>query len=524
MQKRSILKVFTLALLSTLSTFLWSQKDCCDSVRDALQKNTQSINKTKDTLRIARDSLAGLEMTVDSNQAQLFRKLDTINLEVDRLEGIAKPSYIFLSRFWIFLSAVLVFFMQAGFKALEVGMVRKRHEAGVGIKNLLDWLMLSAVFFLWGFGLMYGPTIGGFIGWGFWGSDLENMTIVSELKDISGRQLQLYTAKDLSLGMEFILYQLAFAGTAATIVSGAMAERTALTSYVLTALFVGGIIYPIFGHWVWGGAFINQDINQIPISDLNRQTPWLAKLGFFDFAGSTVVHSIGAWVALTGCYMIGARTGRFLPNGSVNRGKFQPNSLGYSILGVFILWFGWWGFNGGSTLKYNEDVASVVLNTNISGAFAGICAYFHAVFTDKAALYEKTIGGVLGGLVAITANCSVVNSVDAIWIGIIAGLIHNFAFDFLLKIRIDDPVGAIPVHGFCGVWGTLCVALFGDHKKIEKFTDVDLTFWPQLGVQLVGILTAFFFAVTLSYLMFILLKNTIGLRVDPSDEETGKLV
>lgn len=516
----------TLIALVLWPFYLQSQDEtCCGKLsRDikGLNNTTRTISedlskvrsRTEYQDRVLRDSIKSLSTGIlaTSHRVETIRK------------SSVEPNTIFLNRFWIFLSAVLVFFMQAGFKALEVGMSRRRHDASVGMKNLLDWLVLSLVYFLWGFGFMYGPSWGDVIGTDFFGSGISYDNFSGFFKSISGATADIQH-NEFSLGIEFVLYQLAFAGTAATIVSGAMAERTALTSYAFTAVVVGGVIYPIFGHWVWGGSFVSQSVANLPAHEV--YVPWLTRLGFFDFAGSTVVHSVGGWVALIGCYFIGPRTGRFHSDGRVNRERFAPNSMGYAMLGVFILWFGWWGFNGGSTLVYNEDVAPIVLNTNICGAVAGLVAFFHAFFKDRESIYEKTIGGVLGGLVAITANCNVVTAGEAIIIGIFAGWIHNMACDLLIKCRIDDPVGAVPVHLACGIWGTLCVGLFGDLKKLATLTvgaENQLTLWEQIGVQLLGIVVACIFVTSIAAIMFWFLKNTIGLRISPQEEESGKLL
>lgn len=382
---------------------------------------------------------------------------------------------------WILISAALVFFMQAGFKVLETGLVKEEHRSGIGIKNLMDWVAGSLAFFLIGFGVMFGESANGFIG------------------------TTLFLGNDLSSGypMVFFIFQLAFAGTALTIVSGAMSGRTALGPYFIASLFTAVIVYPVFGHWTWGNLLIESN------------EPWLAKLGFMDFAGSTVVHSVGAWVGIVGIWMVGPRLGRFTA-----KGKIQPvkaSDYAYSVLGLMILWLGWWGFNGGSVLAFDQSVPLIILNTNLAAAGACFSAYLHAKFVQKNQdLIEKVIGGSLTGLVAITACCNVVSPVSSIVIGLLAGVLHNYSYILISeKWKLDDPVGAIPVHGFGGIFGTLCVALFGNEEMLVHSR------WIQLAVQFLGISVCMIFTVGTSYFIFVLVKATIGLRLSPEAEKSG---
>ena len=385
---------------------------------------------------------------------------------------------------WVLVAAALVFFMQAGFKVLETGLVKKQHRAGIGAKNLLDWVAGSIAFFFLGFGLMFGTSDNAVIGWGYFGGN------------------------GLDTGHEFIffLFQLAFAGTALTIVSGAMSGRTGVIPYFIASLFTATLIYPVFGHWAWGNL----------LSAENQ--PWLATLGFMDFAGSTVVHSTGAWVAIVGIYMVGPRIGRYDALGNIQ--NMPASDYSYSILGVMILWLGWWGFNGGSTLAFNEDVVRIILNTNLAGAAAAFSAFSYAVvFQDKKDVIEKLAGGSLTGLVAITASCNVVTPISSLIIGAIAGVIHNLFYVYLSEnLKLDDPVGAIAVHGIGGVFGTLAVALFGEGHLLAHPR------WTQLGIQVIGIVVCFGFTSIVSLIMFYLLKHTIGLRVSPTEEMQGAFV
>jgi Amt family ammonium transporter len=442
------------------------------------------------------ESLGSEVSGVSRDMQGLTRKTDGALVDQQKrilaVEGNVGINTVHLDRFWLLIAAALVFFMQAGFMCLEVGMVRRQHGDTQAMKNLVTWLVLSACFFLVGFGLMFGRSYSGLVGTELFAPTLKTMQEANP-----------------KFGIEFFLFQLAFAGTSATIVSGAMAERTGLVAYAFVALFAGTLVYPVIGHWIWGTDF------HAPNQNDGVATGWLKQLGFIDFAGSTVVHSVGAWISLVGVWFIGPRLKRFAADGTVNTSKYSGHMLSYSTLGVLILWLGWWGFNGGSQLRYDLNVSSIILNTNIAPAFGGLVAFAHAMWRDPENSYEKMLGGVLGGLVAITASCNIVDSMQAAVIGASAGIIHNLAFDLLMKLRLDDPVGAIPVHGACGVWGTLCVALFGT---------LGVSPMKQLGIQALGIVTVFVAVVVVSVPFFWLLRKFIGLRVSARDEEDGYVV
>ncbi|MFY0599525.1 MAG: ammonium transporter [Cyclobacteriaceae bacterium] len=399
------------------------------------------------------------------------------------LDASIASTFSTLDNLWVLLAAALVFFMQAGFKVLETGLVKHEHRQGIGVKNLMDWVAGSLAFFMIGFGFMFGSSASGIIGTDlFFGIDFNDG----------------YT-------YAFFIFQLAFAGTALTIVSGAMSGRTALLPYFAASIFTALLVYPIFGHWAWGNLLIPGN------------EPWLASLGFMDFAGSTVVHSVGAWVGLIGIYMVGPRLGRYNA-----KGKIQPvkaSDYSYSILGVMILWLGWWGFNGGSTLAFNEDVVKIILNTNLAAAAACFSAYIHAKQFQKGKdVIEKIIGGSLTGLVAITACCNIVSPTSSIIIGLLAGLVHNYSYVWIgEKLKLDDPVGAIPVHGFGGLFGTLCVAFFGKSDLLIHDR------WTQLGVQTFGVIVCFVFTTCSAYLVFTLIRYFFGLRLSPESEMQGSV-
>lgn len=458
------------------------------SNENTIESNIQKSNENLDNLNRIKEEVTNLKNEIDRITGDTQKT--TSNLEIASKDlNITKEH---LNRFWIMIAAILVFFMQAGFKSLEVGLVRSVHRDAVGLKNIIDFMAVCIVFYVFGFGFMFGESFNGIIG-------LSSFMPTSE-------EMELINSK---YHLEFFLFQLAFAGTAATIVSGAMSERTYLSSYLIIAIIIGLIIYPVFGHWAWGNIFIEDEID----------LPWLSAMGFHDFAGSTVVHSVGAWVALAGIMILGPRENRFKPE---VQDKFHPSNLSYSTLGVLILWMGWWGFNGGSTLSYGDDVSFVILNTNLSAAAGGIFAYFHALITDKKNSFVKLIGGVLGGLVAITACCDVVSPISALLIGAAAGFIHNIGYDLLIKFKLDDPVGAIPVHGLCGAWGTLSVGFFAKKNTFEAdaiFENMDRM--DLIFVQSIGIIAAFIFAFGVGWLMIKLVDIIIGIRIDPESEEGG---
>ncbi len=360
--------------------------------------------------------------------------------------------------------------MQVGFSCFEVGLVRHKNITATAFKNVMDWFAISFTFFVVGYGIMFGSSIAGVFG--------------VDGYALSGRD-----------DYVVFLFQLAFAGTTLTIVSGAIAERTGFISYFTGAVVMGLLIYPIFGHWVW------------------NDNGWLKQLGYIDFAGASVVHGVGAWTALVGVWMVGPRLGRYDAEGRLN--AWKPEHLGFAVLGVIILWFGWWGFNGGSTYAFNDQVGKIVFNTNI--AAAGGVAFFHCFFfQNKADLYEKTLGGILGGLVASTAACHLLSPQMSVVLEGVAGVLHNVSYDFVIKkMCLDDVVGAIPVHGVCGIWGVLSIALLVDAEHLENGRVY------QAVIQLVGVSVCFVWTVSMAYAMYSVLKMTVGLRVSPQLEQEG---
>ena len=504
--RRSVLILIFGIVACTTTSFAQSSRDLV-RVEKKVNQATDQAQRNKDSIMVIRENMDAqyLEMqdiriSTDSMSAGLKSDMKAIKDQLGMVDEKNVNTKTNLDRFWLLIAAALVFLMQAGFKSLEVGMLRDVHGTGIGLKNLVDFVVVAVIYFIVGFSLMFGFSKNGFIGSGLW------MPIASELE-------QFFNEGTTSFGMEFFIFQMAFAATAATIVSGAMSERTALVPYLLTAGFVAGFIYPIVGHMAWGNLFLTDG------------KAWLADLGFIDFAGSTVVHSTGAWVALIGVWIIGPRLGRFRLDGTLNEEKFKASSLGYSILGVFLLWFGWWGFNGGSTLAFDVNVAAIINNTNLAGAFGALAAMIHAYIWDKEHITEKLIGGALAGLVAVTAPAAVVDSIGAMAIGLIGGILHNIGYDLLIKFKLDDPVGAIPVHGVAGFWGTIAVGIFGKEEMIRTYLgmspDAEFHRLDQIVTQLLGSGIVLVFVCVSSFLFFKLLDVVLGLRVDPEKENSG---
>lgn len=391
----------------------------------------------------------------------------------------------FIDLFWVLLAGILVFFMQAGFALVETGFTRAKNVANIMMKNLMDFALGSLVFWAIGFAFMYGNDIAGLIGF-------SNFFLSDAILPNGALDTWVY-------GDWF--FQAMFAATAATIVSGAVAERSKFVAYIFYTLVISAFIYPVVGHWIWGGG-------------------WLGKLGFYDFAGSTVVHGVGAWAGLMGTMALGPRIGRFV-NGKARH--IAGHSISLGTLGVFILWLGWFGFNPGSTLGADLSIARIAVTTNLAGAAGAVSAMFIAwFFTGKPDL-GYTLNGALAGLVAITAPCAVVSPYSAVIIGAVGGAVM-FGGTRLLEIkRIDDPVGAIPVHGFAGVWGTLAVGLFAQAPYTTSFTGL---FFGGSGVQLlvqaIGVLAVLCFTGGTSYVIFALIEKYYGLRVS-AEEEVGGL-
>ncbi len=386
-----------------------------------------------------------------------------------------------LDMIWLILAAVLVFIMQAGFAMVETGLTRAKNAGNILMKNLMDFSV--GVFFYWaiGWAIMYGVSKAG----------------------LFGTTQFFLTGVDPNTYRDW-MFQVVFAATAATIVSGSMAERTKFSSYLIYSVFVSAIIYPVSGHWIWSG------------------DGWLAAMGFHDFAGSTVVHSVGGWIALTGAIVLGPRIGKYVKsNGKTDSKAIPGHNLPIASLGVFLLWFGWYGFNCGSTLSGTDtSIAIVAVNTTLAASLAAIFAMFTSWVTFGKPDPSMSLNGALAGLVGITAGCAVASPVGAIIIGIVAGILTVLSVEFFDKVlHIDDPVGAISVHGVCGAWGTLAVGLFANTDDIKGL------FYGggfgQLGIQAIGVVSVFIWAMIAGFILFFAIKFIVGLRVSEKDELQG---
>jgi len=395
-----------------------------------------------------------------------------------------------INTLWILISAGLVFFMQVGFLSLETGLTRRKNNANVAAKNLVGVGIAIALFWLFGFGLMFGASGGdmGLFGTTRIAPDLSNANVLG-----SGLSLTV-----------FFLFQAMFCGTVVTIISGATAERLRFESYLIISIVVAGLIYPIFGHWVWAG---------LESGDL---TGWLGRRGFVDFAGSTVVHSIGGWSALAVLLLIKPRKGRFTADGKPI--ALPKSSIPMAAMGTLMLWFGWFGFNGGSALLTGNNVALILTNLLIAGS-AGLLATIpvRLLLTNGIIETEYLMNGILAGAVAVTASSHAITPHSAFIIGMIAAWIMMSVDALLLRLQIDDVVGAIPVHLGAGIWGTLAVALFGDPERLGT----GLNMIDQLTIQSIGIAVSALW----SFIIMLICLNTIDqffpLRVTTEEEEIG---
>ncbi len=389
-----------------------------------------------------------------------------------------------LDTMWVLLAAVLVFFMQAGFAMVESGLVRAKNAANVLMKNLLDFCFASVAFFVFGYAIMFGGD-GAIVGTSGW-------FLIGAESAADGVPLE-----------AFWLFQAVFAGTAATIVSGGVAERMRFASYLAYSFLITAFIYSVVGHWIWGGG-------------------WLARLNFHDFAGSLVVHAIGGGAALVGAIMLGPRFGRFNKDGTSN--VIGGHNLPIMTLGVFILWFGWYGFNAGSSLGFGDPqlVSRIAVTTTLAACSGTLFAMFTAWGKYGKPDLTLALNGSLAGLVGITAPCAVVSPGASFFIGGIAGVLVIYGIAWLDQLRIDDPVGVIPVHFLCGIWGTLAVGLWG---QLSLGAPADGLFYGgglgQLGIQALGVVACVAFVVVSMWIVFKVIDSVIGLRVDHMTELRG---
>ena len=381
---------------------------------------------------------------------------------------------------WILMCSIFVLFMQAGFCCLESGLSRSKNSIHVAIKNIVDVSIVGVLYWIFGFGLMFGTTTGGLSG-------TSHFPFMNQGSNVF-----------LSA---FFLFQLMLCVTAATIASGASAERMRFTAYLILAVVLGGVIYPVFGHWVWTSHFAG------------KAPGWLEQLGFRDFSGSTVVHSIGAWAALASILIIGPRTGRFEQKESTR--KFKGHNLTLATTGVFILWIGWFGFNGGSEFGFTAHVPQILINTFLASAFGAMTLLLWQFYQRKQIEIENILNGLLAGLVASSASCDVISPVSAAVIGVGAAIVMEAGSWFLERCRLDDTIGVIPVHGFAGVWGTLAVALFIPTELLVRSR------FELFCVQLLGCTVCFIWCFSFCWVTLRVVSKFMRLRVTAEEEEMG---
>ena len=376
----------------------------------------------------------------------------------------------YVDSLWIVVAGILVMFMQPGFMLVETGFTRSKNSVNIVMKNFMDFSVGAVTYWAFGFALAYGgTTLGGFLAYGNFFLEGDSITY---------------------------FFQVVFAATAATIVSGAVAERTKFSAYLLFQPFICGVIYPIVTHWVWSGQ------------------GWLGDLGFIDFAGSGVVHMVGGFAALAGVQIVGPRIGKYDENG--NPQVIPGSSMVAGALGVFILWFGWYGFNVGSALAaVDVNLAAIAVTTTLSAAAGSITAMYTSMISGKPNV-GMTLNGALAGLVGITAGCANVNNLGAVLIGLVSGVLVVYSINFFEKRGLDDAVGAISVHGICGIWGVIAVAIFDTADGLFYGGGTSL-----FGPQLIGILAIGAWAYGTSFLVFKVIDSTVGLRVTAEEEIAG---
>ena len=399
----------------------------------------------------------------------------------------------FVDTLWVINCAILVFIMQAGFMCMETGLSRHKNSINVALKNAADFGVAVVVFWTFGFGLMFGKSFNGLFG--------------TDLFFFKTEKAQLMT---------YFVFQAMFVATAATIISGAVAERMKFVGYLMITILATGVIYPLVGHWAWSSSYLaNIEITSAAKELLDvHNKGWLSELGFIDFAGSTIVHSVGGWMALAAILIIGPRIGKYSES---NKGKFTGSSFPLAVLGTLILWFGWFGFNGGSNGAMNDSVPLILINTFLAGAFGlltGLAASF-LLFKKPDPYY--IILGPLAGLVAITAGCNSMTTLVSILVGMIGSLVAITINELLNKYEIDDVVGAVPVHLGAGVWGTLAVGFFSDLEILGT----DLTRVEQIKTQFIGVIAVGIFTFFSSYILLRVINYFYPLRVSPLHEELG---
>ena len=428
-------------------------------------------------------TVAELQILVDKLQSKISQleltSKGAIKATEFRLEAVLQAN---LDTFWLLICAILVFLMQAGFMCLESGLSRSKNSINVALKNITDFGIAVVTFWAFGFALMYGTSVMG----------------------LFGNKFYFFTTKVAGYQTYFV-FQAMFVATAATIISGAVAERLRFFSYVIITFITSGILYPIVGHWAWAFDFTNPTV----------KFGWLGKMGYLDFAGASVVHSVGGWVALAILLIIGSRTGRFRKD--KDKKLFQGSNTPIAALGALILWFGWFGFNGGANGAMDLKIPLILINTFLSASFGLIFSSAMGIIVMKKPEPLFMITGPLAGLVSITASCAYVNPSEAIYIGAIGGILSGSTIILLEKLKIDDVVSAIPVHLVGGMWGTISVAIFGDFEMMG----LDKTRLEQLTIQIIGTFSIGGFCFFASYIIFKSINYIYPLRVGKIQEELG---
>ena len=393
--------------------------------------------------------------------------------------------YNLLDIVWTMIAACLVYFMQAGFAMVETGFTRAKNAGNIVMKNMMDFVIGSIAFFLIGFSLMFGQG-NGFIG-------------LSGFFDPYSLEASLQSGLGLALPIGvFMIFHTVFCATSATIVSGAMAERTKFSAYLAYSACIRIFIYPITGHWIWGGG-------------------WLSSIGFHDFAGSTAVHSVGGWCALIGAAILGPRIGKYRADGKPN--AIPGHNLPLGALGTFILWFCWFGFNCGSTTAASPELGNIAMTTNLAAAASTLVALFFTWVRYGKPDISMTMNGALAGLVGVTAGCDIVSNYGALAIGVICGFAVVLIVEFVDRVlKIDDPVGATGVHWGCGMLGTILTGVFAKSSVLEEYGMTRIQF---IGVETLGVAAVGAFTVVMAIIIFKAIDKTIGLRVSEQEELDG---
>ncbi|OGQ51987.1 MAG: ammonia permease [Deltaproteobacteria bacterium RIFCSPLOWO2_02_FULL_53_8] len=420
--------------------------------------------------------------------------------EASKLDEVVSVNKVALDTIWVLVAAFLVFWMNAGFALVESGLCRAKNTVNILAKNFVVFAIASIAFYIIGWGLMFGD------GNGFMGTQGVFMLFGADNSPATGDAYKgVYSAMNwtgVPLNAKFF-FQLVFAGTAATIVSGAVAERIRFLSFIVFSFLIVGILYPVVGHWIWGGG-------------------WLAKAGMFDFAGSTVVHSVGGWAALAGVIVLGPRIGKYGKNGKIN--PIPGHNMSTATLGALILWLGWFGFNPGSTMAADADaIARIALTTNTAAAAATLTATLTAWLLIGKPDLSMILNGTLAGLVAITASCAYVSVPSSLIIGLIAGVLVVLAVVKFDKLRLDDPVGALSVHLVNGVFGTLALGFFAEDRFMPGTTGDGLIFGGTklITSQIIGVVGVGVFTFAVSIIIWYIIKALIGLRVSEEEEIIG---